>query len=212
MNEFLAIISSYPTAIPTVLIGVLIVFWLLAILGALDHDHIGPDWLSDHNHDGHPDATPDLIVAMGFANLPFSVVVSSISFFWWTLCLLAHQFVAPWIPLPLWLTGTVILLGSLFLALPFASVSVKPLKPVFAQRGNNATAPQVVGLPCKVTTMSVDEKFGQAEVSFEQGAPLMIRVWARTPNTLTRGSTALIIHFDQVAQRYEVEAYTPTNF
>jgi hypothetical protein len=208
MNELIAIISSYPTSIPTVLIGVLIALSLLAILGALDHQSIGPDWLTDHDHDGLADA-PDLIVALGFANLPFSVVITSVGFFWWAFCLLAHQYVAPWIPLPMWFTGSVILLGSFALALPFASVCVKPLKPIFAQRGSNATPPHLIGLPCKVTTTTVDEKFGQAEVNVEQGAPIMIRVYARMPNALTRGSTALIIQFDQDAKRYEIEAYEP---
>ena len=43
LNEFWQILTGYPTGIYTNLIGVLLVFWLFAILGALDIDIISLD-------------------------------------------------------------------------------------------------------------------------------------------------------------------------
>jgi hypothetical protein len=54
-------------------------------------------------------------------------------------------------------------------------------------------------------TLSVDEKFGRAEVE-TGGASLNIRVWAATPNQLTRDSAAVIVAYDEATQQYEVQA------
>ncbi len=67
----------------------------------------------------------------------------------------------------------------------------------------------MLGKVCKILTLTVDAKFGQAEVAFGTGAPLNVRVYADTPNTLTKGSTALIIDVDAKSGRYRVEAYEP---
>ena len=45
-----------------------------------------------------------------------------------------------------------------------------------------------------------------AEIS-RRGASLNIRVWAPTPNTLKRGSHALILEYDEVAGRYLIAAH-----
>jgi hypothetical protein len=52
----------------------------------------------------------------------------------------------------------------------------------------------------------VNEKDGRAEVA-RRGASLNIRVWAPTPNTLKRGSQALILEYDEVAGRYLIAAH-----
>lgn len=208
MQAFLDALTHYPGIVPSVLVGVLLVFWLLAILGALDFEHFGPDWLGEHHHDldAHTDGAPNMLMALGFERLPFSVVVSAIGFVWWLLTMLAAQYLAPLIPLPGWLTGTVLLLGMLVLTFPLAGLLVRPLKPLFVVHhgSNNRT---LIGRPCRILTLNVDENFGQAEVKVDNGAPLNVRVRARTPNALTRGSSALIIDLDQPSGRFEVEAY-----
>lgn len=210
MNAFLQLISSFPVIVPTILVGVLLVFWLLAIFGALHFDHFGPDWLGSHDveHVSDTDLAPSMIVALGFDRLPFSIVVSVIGFFWWVLTLLTQHYLLSWLPLPVGFTGTVVLILALFAALPFAGACVRPLKPIFAKRGG-ATRVSLIGRSCKITTLTVDAKFGQAEVIDENNAHHLVKVWARTPNELTRGSGALILSHDVTLDRFEVEAYEP---
>ena len=45
MEAFLHNISHFPGVLPTFVVGVLLAFWLLAILGMLDFETFGPDWL-----------------------------------------------------------------------------------------------------------------------------------------------------------------------
>ena len=220
MDAFIASITLFPGLIPSALVGVLLIFWLLSIVGVLDLEHIGPDWHAEFHADGHDGAhsgghddahgTPDMLVALGFDRLPFSVVISAVVFFWWVLTILIQQHLLPSLPGAAselsWISGSVALLMCLALALPIAGRCVRPLKPIFAMQGGLARKLDLIGSVCKVTTSNVDEKFGQAEVRTE-GSPIVVAVYAAVPNHLARGSTALILSFDDVRQRYEVEAY-----
>jgi hypothetical protein len=209
MNEFLQAITTYPGLIPSILIGVVIVFGLIAMAGFLDIQHIGPDWHLDVDHDGVADV-PDALATLGFGRVPFFIVISVIGFFWWLFTIAAQMYVLPLIPLlPNWIVGTLTLILALALALPPAAFCIRPLQPIFARRVEGARPLDFLGRPCKILTQTVDEKFGQAEVAVDVGSRHNLRVFARTPNALTRGSTALILHFDAQTQRYEVEAYDP---
>lgn len=211
MDDIFKVISEFPGLIPSVLLGAVIVMGLLAIVGFLDLDHVGPEWHIDVNHDGHTDAAPDMLVALGFGGLPFYMVLSSITLCWWMLTSAAQIYLLSWLPLPLWLSGTGALLLSLVLALPLAAMLVRPWKPIFAKRGTAARPVDFVGRPCKILTGTVDEKFGQAEVVMEAGAHHNIKVYARTPNALKRGDGALILSFSAELGRFEVEAYDIAN-
>jgi hypothetical protein len=208
MHAFLEALTHYPGIVPSVLVGVLLVFWLMAILGALDFEHFGPDWLGEHHHDldAHTEGAPNMLLALGFERLPFSVVVSAIGFVWWLLTMLAAQYLAPLIPLPGWLSGSVMLLIALIAAVPVAGLIVRPLKPLFVVH-QGSTTQNLIGRPCRILTLKVDESFGQAEVKIDNGIPLNVRVRARSPNTLSRGSSALIIDLDTSSGRFDVEPY-----
>lgn len=212
MNSFLDLLTHFPGLVPSVLIGALLVFWLLAIAGVLDFDSFGPhfDGHLDLHHDvgGDHAEAPETLMALGLDKLPFSIVISGIVFFWWLLTLLAVALLWRYLPLPVWLAGSLILVAALVLAVPLAARTLRPLKPLFVVHVS-ARQESVIGKPCKILTLSVDERFGQAEVALGQGAPLNVRVYADTPNTLTKGSSALIIDVDAKTGRYRVEAYHP---
>lgn len=210
MTSFLELLSHYPGIVPSVLMGALIVFWLLAIVGVLDFDHFGPHFdanvdLPEHAGGEHAEA-PETLMALGLDKLPFSIVVSGVVFFWWLFTLLAVSLLWSWIPLPAWIAGSLILVGALVLAVPVAAKVLKPLKPLFVVHVSPKQE-SLLGKRCRILTMSVDEKFGQAEVIVNSGAPLNVRVCADTPNTLTKGSSALLIDLDPKTGRYRVEAY-----
>ena len=209
MNEILNAITSFPGIVPSVLLGVLIIFGLFAVAGLFDVHHIGPDWHIHLDHDSHVEGISDLLVSIGFGRMPFFIVISAIVFAWWALLMTAQIYVVPWIPLPNWATGLLVLLGSFVVAIPIAAMIVRPLKPLFANQGASARPLDFVGRACKISTGSVDEKFGQAVVNVDAGSHHVVQVWARTPNALTRGSSALILQFDANSKRFEVESYDP---
>lgn len=203
-------LGSYPTAIFTSLLGVVLLYWLLAIAGIVDFEHSGFDIHVDTDTDLHADATDlghiaSYVVAFGLDGVPFSIVVSLVVLVSWFLTAMFSLYVLPWVPTAFLkvIAGTGAMAGAFVVAIPVTARIVRPMRRLFVThtaRSNHS----LVGQTCKVLTLEVNEKFGRAEVS-DRGAGLNIRIWAASPNSLTRGSQARIVEYDAAAGRYLVE-------
>lgn len=205
--SFIQLLTQYPAFVPSILIGVLLVFWLAAIVGLLDFDSVGPDWIGGHDA-SDIDGLPETVLALGLDRLPFSIVISAIGLYWWLLTMLAANLLLPLVPLPLWLGGTALLLVTLIAAVFLAAFSLRPLKPLFAVNAP-ATRESALGKRCRILTLSVEENFGQAEVDMGDGTRLTLQVYASVPNRLARDAQALIIDFDAGRKRYLVAEFDP---
>ena len=199
----LATITGFPTAIWTVLLGVVLLYWFAAMLGMVDDSHFHPH--AEAHSDGH--GLGDLagkLMALGLGGVPFSIVVSVYVLFGWLFSALAHQYLL-WLPsLMHYLIGALILLLSGALALPCTAWLLRPLRGLFVTHGATHKA-SLIGLACKITTLHVDEGFGRAEIA-ANGAPLNIRVCAATPNALQKGSLAVTLDYDAAKDIYTVAA------
>ncbi|WP_418128623.1 ubiquinone biosynthesis protein [Variovorax sp. 375MFSha3.1] len=212
MGDFLGAVTGYPTAIYTVLLGVVVIYWVLAMLGMVDIEHSGLDVdVGVHTHaDGDASDIGHLasyVVALGLNGVPFSVAVSLLVLVAWTVSCLGGEWLLPLVPtmaLQL-LAGTALLVASAVIAIPITAVAIRPLRGLFVSHTAVSNA-ALVGQLCRVVTGVVNEKDGRAEVA-RRGASLNIRVWAPTPNTLKRGSQALIVEYDEVAARYLIAAH-----
>lgn len=206
--SFVYLLTSYPGVLPSIVIGVLLVFWLLTIAGLLDMDSFGPDWLGG-SEDADVSGLPEMLLALGLDRLPFSIVISGVAFYWWLLTMLATALLLPIVPLPLWLGGTLALAAALVAAVLLASVSLRPLKPLFVVN-ENVTRESAIGRRCRILTLSVEDNFGQAEVEMGGGTRLTLQVYAAQPNGLARDSQAVVLEFDSRRKRYLVaELETP---
>jgi hypothetical protein len=209
MGNFMEAVTGYPTAIYTVLLGVVLVYWVLAMLGLVDIEHHGIDVDLAHA-DGDAEDVGDLasyVVAMGLNGVPFSVAVSLLVLVAWVVSCLGGEWLLPLVPTTLLklVAGTALLVASAVVAIPVTAVAIRPLRGLFVSHTAVSNA-ALVGQTCKVVTGVVNEKDGRAEVA-RRGASLNIRVWALVPNTLKRGSIALILEYDEVAARYLIAAH-----
>jgi len=212
MGDFLGAVTGYPTAIYTVLLGVVVIYWVLAMLGMVDIEHSGLDVdVGVHTHaDGDASDIGHLasyVVALGLNGVPFSVAVSLLVLIAWTVSCLGGEWLLPLVPTMLLqlLAGTALRVASAVIAIPVTAVAIRPLRGLFVSHTAVSNA-ALVGQLCRVVTGVVNEKDGRAEVA-RRGASLNIRVWAPTPNTLRRGSQALIVEYDEVAARYLIAAH-----
>lgn len=205
------LLSTFPTAIPTVLLAVLLIYWVLSIIGIIDMgDSLELELDLDAGHVGHE--SPDLhslagyLVAMGLGGVPLSVAASVLVFFTWLLTALAQQYVLAMLPGSLLhtLAGCAVLLLAAAMSIPISARLVKPMRGLFVKHHARSNS-SLVGLSCKIVTQSVDEGFGRAEVS-DHGTSLNIRVWAKVPNKMTKNSSAIILSYDEESQQYEVQA------
>lgn len=209
MGSFMDAVTAYPTAVFTVLLLVVLGYWLLALLGLVDFDSLGGDLELEvrGDMDGVDLGTvAGYVVAMGLNGVPFSIVISLLVLVGWTLSSLAGQWLMPLVPTwPLqWLVGTGVLLLSLALSVLVTARLIRPMRGLFVTHQAQANQ-SLVGRTCRVMSLRVDEQHGHAVVA-QRGANLNIRVHADVPNTLTKGSTAHILEYDEGTGRYLIQA------
>ncbi|MDR2678250.1 MAG: DUF1449 family protein [Zoogloeaceae bacterium] len=216
------ILLGYPTVLFVVLLGVVLLYWCLAIAGLVDFEGE-----VDLDIDLDADASNDLLdapaggdegggvsvsglagmlVALGLSGVPFSVVVSLVVFFGWFLSTLASLWLLPLVPTAIlkFVVATGILLGSAALSVIPAAACVRPLRRMFVKtRALSSVA--LVGRECVIETGRVDEHFGRAVVTGEDGE-FHLQVVAETPNPLTRGAAAVIVDYDAGRRVYRVAA------
>lgn len=226
MNELATASLQFPTVVFTIVLGIVLVYWLFVLLGALDIDLFGGDvdvdvsgaakgigdvltggakggaeaFHADGGADGDADADAGgLWHGLGLGDVPVTISVSLIVMISWCGSLLVMHYLA----------GTagwqraIVLVVAIVIALPIAALLVRPLAPVFAVKEGKSNA-DYIGHGCTITTGSVDDNFGQATVE-DGGTVLVIQVRCGEPGKLARGDKALIIEFDQARQAYVVE-------
>lgn len=228
MTEFLNAILAFPTVVFTILLGVVVVYWLFVLLGALDIDLLGDADLDGHDlsleghghtdldvdghldghghadgHHGDHDADADaehaggvagLIHALGLGGVPVTLMLSILILAAWGFCLGALELFgsgsgagsAGWLSLAAPLV-------ALALAVPVTGFLIRPLRRFFV----SLAAPRhrdFLGKVCTITTLRVDERYGQAEVE-DGGAGLIVQVRSTGSGRLNRGDRALIFDY-----------------
>ena len=228
MNELISASLQFPTVVFTIVLGIVLMYWVFVLLGALDVDLFGGDvdvdvsgaakgigdvltggakggaeaFHADAHAGGDADADVDgggLWHGLGLGDVPVTISVSLIATLSWVGSLLVMHYIA----------GTagwqraIVLVVAIAVALPIAALLVRPLAPVFAVKEAKSNA-DYIGHGCTITTGSVDDNFGQATVE-DGGTVLVIQVRCELKGKLARGDKALIIEFDQGRQAYVVE-------
>ena len=208
MDRFIEAAVSYPTAILSVLLLVVMGYWLLAMMGWVDFDSGDVDSELQSHADADPGELSTLagyVVALGLNGVPFSVAASILVLVSWTVSCMAGEWLMPWVPtLPLqMLVGTGVLLASVGLAIVVTAQIIKPMRGLFVthQAVDNAS---LVGRTCRILSQSVDARVGYAEVA-QRGASIQIRVWAEVPNLMAKGALAHILEYDEASNRYLVQ-------
>ena len=209
MSEFLSVVFGFPTIVYSLLLAVVLVYWLAAVVGLVDFGESDIDVdIGEHADVNVEDlgTIASYVVAFGLSGIPFSIVVTLLVVVGWTLSTLAGIWLLRWVPtLPLQiLAGLAVLAVCFVLSIVITARIVRPLRGVFVTQYARHNS-DLIGQHCVITTGAVDEKLGYAEVR-QRGAGLLIQVWANSPNSLQRGSRALILEYDAAARRYLVQA------
>lgn len=192
MNELIQASLRFPTVVFTIGLGIVLVYWLFVLLGALDIDLLG-------GADGDVDAS-GLFAKLGFGVVPLTITVSVTLLIGWVGSLLVMQHVTE-----TW-AAFVVLAAALMVGLGVTRLLVRPLAPVFEVKEGKSNR-DYVGHTCVIDTGRVDDAFGQATVE-DGGTVLVISVRCDRSDQLARGDKALIIDFDDTRQAYLVEPIT----
>jgi len=206
MDSFYSTLFSFPTGIMTILLAAVLLYWGLVILGALDID------VFDFDVDAPEGAEASgggmgLFPVLGLTGVPVTVAISLLVLWGWLFTALGSQVLDTLVAdgTVRTLLATLVLLLSVVVAVGVSAVSIRPLQRFFdtpeARRRSS-----LVGQVCTVTTLRVDEAFGQAEFD-DGGAGLLVQIRAKEGNGLTKGAKALIISRDERISAYWVRPY-----
>jgi hypothetical protein len=224
MQEFLHIALSFPTVLFTAMMIVMVLYWMLVILGALDLDIFELDLDFDIDMDGDVDfevdvdadvdgeviGGPGLVVtllgALGLGTVPVTIIASFWVLLSWMLSFSSVYYLAPMLGGLSAIVAIALAVGSFVAAIPLNIVIMQPFIQLFRAPEQTRGGQALIGKMCVVTTGTVSETFGQAKAK-DGGAGLVLSVRCDGGNRLKRGSKALVIDYDEERHAYIVEPY-----
>jgi hypothetical protein len=198
----------------TILLVPVSIYWLLSIVGAVDHDILGMDLDGvdgHHGHDGHPvsEFMHGALRILNAQGVPVMMVLSILIAYLWGCSMLGN----------LWFNkgfsggiGFFVSLGGLAAAVVLTRLTITPLKPLFRlMQDDPEAAKPVLGRSGVVRTAFVNERDGQVEIE-NAGAPLLLnaRVAVGSP-PLPRGTAVLVISHDESTGIYIVRSLSETS-
>lgn len=197
MNEFVQTIGSMPTLFFTVLLGILSMYWVMVIAGALDLDVL--DFGTDLDVDGEaPSGVAGLVELLGIGTVPITVVGSVCILASWVSSVAAVEFLSP----ESILAKAGIFVGASVLGLIASSLVLRPFSGAFEKnRGRDQRS--LIGMVGSVTSMAVTDSRGQARLT-EGPDEFTVNVRCGGTNDLTHGSKVLVIDHDSQRDVYLV--------
>ena len=199
MTELLHAALNWPTLPATVLVAICVLYWLFVIIGVLDFDLL--DFDLDFEVGGHGPSLLDFgFIGLKFLNLgevPVMVWMSIFSLSMWMLSInfdagVEIQSAMDYLPL---------FLRNLGISLVVTKLITQPFKGYFQFTPPNQIE-TLLGKSCYVTSSSVTEKFGQAELETE-GAPLKLHIRAED-ETIQKGDLVRLTDYNQETQAFYV--------
>jgi hypothetical protein len=210
MRDFVGAAFGFPTALFSVLLIVVVLYWLIVLLGALDLnalDHAGHD-VGGHDvggHDGH-DGHGGVLDLLGLGGVPVTVSASFLIAIAWFVSLSGTALFGGV------LAAILVLLVALVAGWAVTRLLALGLSRFFVQ-GPSPKRADFLGRPCVIRTGSVTETFGQAEVTASDGSSAIVQVRqsGTDHSSLRSGVTAYIYGYDDDGEFFwVVESPDPT--
>ena len=214
MIEFLLEIVKLPNLFATVLLGLVLSYWLLMIFGIfgmdLDADlDMDLDADLDADLDGHIDGgiVADVLSFLHIGEVPVMIVASFFALCFWVTTVLSNHYLNPeW---SLWVT-TYCFIPTLIVSALLTKLIIWPMTPVFrGMKGNETT--RVIGSRAVVTTRELDGKNGQVSIYQADDPEIVINAITANNQILKRSQEVLVVRFDEETGVYVVEPVKPEN-
>jgi hypothetical protein len=220
MQELLQVAFSSVNLFYTVLLMLVVLYWLSVILGAIDLSSIDFDLDLDADVDLDADIDIDADIdadagtssgwmagAMHFFNfgkMPFMVVITVVVMSAWLLSILSNYYLGQGSPL----FALAMFVPILFVSLMIAKILTTPLVPIFSRLDSTAEPVDYIGMACRLKLPASSSKFGQAEVLIDD-TPNLINVKTRSDDEpMGSGEDAVIIGKTDDEKYYLVERKT----
>ena len=204
MDLFFNIALSFPTVILSLLLAVLLGYWLLATLGLFDLDSFDSALLPDGDA-LQAGGISGLLMKLGLDGVPLTLILTVIVLLAWLGCyFIDYALLRAWPEGTL--RSTVAWLAAptcLIVATPFAGLLIQPLRPLF-RKVQVTNEVSLLGRTAIVRSPLVDEVRGQAEID-DGGAGLILQVRAPA-GRFVRGDRVLLVEYLPEKNAYKVIA------
>lgn len=192
MQMFYQIISSFPTILFTILLLIVVGYWLLAILGAVDISILDFDMDIDSSS---LSAVTGFMMRMGLHGVPITIILSLIATIGWVMCYYIVYFFFGFFSgnFLRYLLGVPVLLSALYVAIMLTAVIIKPLRPLF-KRAEQQTVKLVLGQVAIVRSTLVNSRSGEAMLA-DGGAGLILKIRSIGDVEFLRGDRVVLLEY-----------------
>jgi len=226
MKELFEAAFSGVNIIPTILLLLILIYWIFVILGALDMDFLDVEVDSgevdldmdidadvDTGIDTDLDTDTDLgsvafmnsiLTFFNLGRIPFMVWLSFLFIPMWCISILTNHFLMN----GSFLLSLVFLIPNIIVSLMVSKVLTTPVAAMFSKLKNNAEDSfKYAGKVCTTLMKADHKKYGQAEIQHE-GNTYRITILTKEEGVLLqKGDTGLVIDFLEDKKCYIVEPY-----
>ncbi|MFK7777886.1 MAG: hypothetical protein QM501_07145 [Gimesia sp.] len=199
MTEFLQSCFEWPTLPASVLMVICMLYWLTVILGLMDFDLLDFDLDFDLSAES-PSFLDFGFLGLKFLNLGEVPVMLWMSAFSLSMWLLSVNFDIK-IEIHSMMDYLPIAARNIGISLVITKLLTQPLKGMFKYRPPNEVE-TLLGKTCQVTSSSVTDRFGQAEMDTE-GAPLKLHIRSED-KTIQKGDLVQLTDFNTKQQVFYV--------
>ncbi|WP_417384989.1 hypothetical protein [Gimesia sp.] len=199
MSEIIKVSLEWPTLPATVLVALCVLYWLCVILGIMDFDFLDLDLDFDIGSDS-PSVLDFGFIGLRILNLGEVPVMLWMSIFSLSMWMLSVNFDAD-VEINTWLDYLPLFLRNLGISLVVTKLITQPFKGYFQFTPPNQIE-TLLGKSCRVTSSTVSEQFGQAELETD-GAPLKLHIRSED-ETIQKGDLVRLADFNTEKQVFYV--------
>lgn len=192
----------------TILLGLVVLFWILTLLGAVGMDSLDVDFDADADVDGDfGDISAAMLRVVNAGLIPLTVVLSILILGMWTFSVVLNYYFNPE-------HRGLVAFGFFFAAFVLGVIATKlitqPLVPFMRRLKEAENAAPVIGEVGTVRSIQIDSEYGQVEVERPDGAPALLNArLGIDAEPVPRGTQVAIISMDEKTGIYLARALPP---
>lgn len=204
MELFLLTALSFPTAIYSFLLCVVVIYWLVVAAGLLEVDLLDVEADSVMEGAGQTEGLAGLLYKFKLDGVPVTLALSLLFFFAWFMCYFAELWLLRHLPLGIlrYPLGLLVIVAALLLAAPLCAALCRPLRPLF-RKVEAISSKSVLGQVAVVRSGRVTLRHGEAVLE-DGGAGLILRVRADEAKGFKRGDRVVLLEYLAAEHAYRV--------
>ncbi|MFA5685111.1 MAG: hypothetical protein WCZ65_13200 [Lysobacteraceae bacterium] len=204
MELFLHIATGFPTIVFSILLGVAMVYWLLAMTGLVDLDAL--DFAELPDAEGMElGGLSGLLMKFGLDGVPLALILTVLGLLAWLICYFADFFLLRHLPFDLlrYGLGALLIVLAVVIATPFTGLALRPLRGLFA-KVRAVDSVSLLGRSAVVRSPLVSAQQGTADLD-DGGAGLVLQVRSEDA-AFKRGDKVVLVEYLDAQNAYRVIA------